>query len=89
MARSQLVDCWGDDVPDGQADVVPDGGEDASRDETVAFGWIAWPSTAGRAMRDGPQEGDGRPAHAAGGQRSTPFDGKRMIYGGFEAIAQS
>ena len=53
-------------------------------EEVVAFGWIVWPSRAvrdaawGRVMAD-PRMKD----------QTMPFDGKRMIYGGFQVIAQS
>jgi uncharacterized protein YbaA (DUF1428 family) len=52
-------------------------------DETVVFSWITWPSRKVRdegmkkAMADPRLQPDGNPM---------PFDGKRLIFGGFEVI---
>jgi uncharacterized protein YbaA (DUF1428 family) len=77
----KLVECWGDDVPDGVVTSFPMAVK-CEPDETVCFAWIVWPS---RAVRD---EGM---AKVMADPRTTsmaemPFDGKRMIYGGFEVI---
>jgi uncharacterized protein YbaA (DUF1428 family) len=77
----KLVECWGDDVPDGVVTSFPMAVK-CEPNETVCFSWIVWPS---RAVRD---EGmakvmeDPRMTSMA----EMPFDGKRMIYGGFEVI---
>jgi len=77
-ARS-LVIGWGDDVPNGkQTDFFR--AVDAKPDETVVFCWMTWPDKATRdaayqkMMGDGMEMGD------------MPFDGKRLIYGGFQPI---
>ena len=78
-----VVDAWGDDVPDGKLTSFPMAVK-REPDETVAFGWIVWPS---REKRDAAWErvmADPRMK-----DQTMPFDGKRMIYGGFQAIAQS
>ncbi|MNO08266.1 hypothetical protein D3C81_2308340 [compost metagenome] len=55
-------------------------------DETVVFGWIIWPSRAIRnagmekAMTDPRMQADANPM---------PFDGQRMIYGGFEMLVNT
>ncbi|SEB02706.1 DUF1428 domain-containing protein [Rubrimonas cliftonensis] len=76
----RVVETWGDDVPEGRrtdfrrAIALEPG-------ETVVVGWIEWPDKAARdaawpkivadpRMADGPM----------------PFDGKRMIHGGFETL---
>ena len=42
-----IVECWGDDVPDGKADVLPAGGEAQSgRDRRVFLGDLAVASGA-------------------------------------------
>lgn len=77
----RLVDCWGDDVPDGEVTSFPMAVK-CEDDESVVFSWIIWPS---REMRDAGWErvmADPR-MH----DHQMPFDGKRMIYGGFEVIA--
>ena len=48
--------------------------------ETVVFSWIAWPS---RKARD---EGMKKVMEDPRMKGPMPFDGKRMIYGGFETI---
>lgn len=77
-----VVDCWGDDVPPGKLTSFPLAVQ-CKPDETVVFGWITWPS---REVRDESWKkvmADERMQSAA----APPFDGKRMIYGGFEMIS--
>lgn len=79
----RVVDCWGDDVPDGKLTSFPMAVK-KEPEETVVFGWIEWPSRAARdegfekAMKD--------PRLTS---MKMPFDGKRMIFGGFNVIADS
>lgn len=78
---TRVVEAWGDDLPDGtltdfnRATKVVDG-------EKVVFSWIEWPS---RDVRDA-----GQPKVMADPRMQEPgdmpFDGKRMIYGGFVPI---
>lgn len=79
-----VVENWSDDVPRGkQTDFYR--AVDAEDGEAVAFSWIIWPS---KAVRDaGWAEAMADPAMASGVQ--TLFDGKRMIFGGFETIFDS
>ena len=78
-----VVDCWGDDVPEGKLTSFPMAVK-REPDETVAFGWIVWPS---REVRDAAW--DAVMADPRMKDQTMPFDGKRMIYGGFQTIAQS
>ena len=74
------VECWGDDVPEGTVTSFPMAVQ-RKADETVVFSWITWPS---RGVRDAGMKkvmDDERLKSI-----SMPFDGKRMIYGGFEVI---
>src|SRR3954453_13914527 len=73
------VECWGDDVPVGKLTDFRRAvaAEDA---ETVVFSWIEYPSkevrdAANRKMREDPR------MEELG--KDMPFDGRRMIYGGF------
>lgn len=79
-----VTECWGVDVPDGEVTSFPMAvkREDG---EAVVFGWMVWPS---RAVRDAAFEkldGDERMKELFG---SMPFDGKRLIFGGFEPILE-
>ena len=77
-----LVVCWGDDVPAGKV-------TDFQRavalkpDETVVFAWMTWPDKATRDKAFAGMMND-----PAMGQVEMPFDGKRMVYGGFATILQ-
>ncbi|MBL8380490.1 MAG: DUF1428 domain-containing protein [Burkholderiales bacterium] len=81
----KLVECWGDDVPDGVLTSFPLAVKKQS-DETVVFSWITWPS---RAARDAGWEKIMADPRMAPGAMPMPFDGKRMIYGGFQMILES
>ena len=76
----RMVECWGDDVPDGK---VTDfrGAVKAQADEVVVFSWIEWPS---KAVRDAGMRRIMEDARMQDMQM--PFDGKRMIFGGFQPI---
>ncbi|OYY88939.1 MAG: RNA signal recognition particle [Sphingomonas sp. 28-66-16] len=80
LGATRVVEGWGDDVPAGQhtdfARAVA-----ATGDEVVAFSWIEWPDKATRdaafeQLRDDPRMRD----------MPMPFDGKRMIFGGFVPV---
>jgi uncharacterized protein YbaA (DUF1428 family) len=79
-----VVDTWGDDVPPGQLTSFPLAVKCAA-DETVAFGWVTWASRAARVEAWQKVMADPR---MKPGANPMPFDGKRMIYGGFEVISQ-
>lgn len=80
----RTVECWGDDVPTGVDTSFPQAVKLAPN-ETVVFSWIAWPS---REARDkGMKEAMEDPRMKSAGEM--PFDGKRMIYGGFEKIVDA
>ncbi len=77
----QVVDSWGDDVPEGKLTSFPMAVQ-RKPDEVVCFGWIVWPS---RAARDaGFKKAMADPRMAPGSDM--PFDGNRMIFGGFAMI---
>ena len=78
----RVVETWGDDVPDGKVTDFK-GAVKAIGDEKVAFSWVEWPSKQARDEGWKKLMADPRmkPDHA-----TMPFDGKRMIYGGFAPI---
>jgi uncharacterized protein YbaA (DUF1428 family) len=79
---TRVLECWGDDVPKGeQTDFYR--AVKAKDDEVVLFSWIEWPDKATRdagmkkVMEDPRMKPENNPM---------PFDGKRLIYGGFQPI---
>ncbi len=79
-----VVETWGEDVPDGEVTSLPMAVK-CKADETVVFSWVTWPSKAARdsgwqkIMEDPRMQPDENPM---------PFDGKRLIYGGFQKILE-
>ncbi|AEG91310.1 DUF1428 domain-containing protein [Ramlibacter tataouinensis] len=80
----QLVECWGDDVPEGKLTSFPMAVQ-RKPDETVVFSWISWPSRAARDAGMKEVMEDPRMARMQADMERT-FDGKRLIYGGFEVL---
>ena len=91
---TRVVECWGADVPRGKTTDFQ-GAVQATEDETVGFSWIEWPDKARRVdlgfchnvmqRMDELGKTDERFDPA---KNPMPFDGKRMIYGGFEPIVE-
>lgn len=77
-----FVECWGEDVPDGKLTSLPMAVL-KKPDETVMFSWIVWPD---RAARDAGNAAVMADPDLGGPGMEMPFDGMRMIYGGFELI---
>ncbi|WP_114388958.1 DUF1428 domain-containing protein [Notoacmeibacter marinus] len=79
----EIVECWGDDVPEGETTsfTLATKRED---NEAVVFSWIKWPDKATRdaawqKMMDDPSMTP----------QDMPFDGKRMFWGGFEPVLEA
>lgn len=84
LGATRVVECWGDDVPRGTLTDFQ-GAVKATDDETVVFSWIEWPDKATRdagmqKLMDDPRMD---PAN-----NPMPFDGKRMIFGGFIPVVE-
>ncbi len=78
----RLVDAWADDVPEGKLTSFTMAVKREPH-EAVVFSWIEWPSrevrdTAWKTLMDDPRM---KPEN-----HPMPFDGKRMIYGGFRTL---
>lgn len=83
FGATAMWECWGDDVPDGKVTSFPMAVK-KEPDETVVFAWIEWPD---KATRDaGQQKMRSDPGFAEFGREPMPFDGMRMVYGGFEVL---
>ncbi len=78
----KVVEAWGDDVPEGKLTSFPLAVK-LEPNETVVFSWIVWPDRATRDKGMKKSEDDPRMQMAPD---AMPFDGKRMIFGGFETL---
>jgi len=78
----KLVECWGDDVPDGEVTSFPKAVQ-CKDDETVVFSRAVWPS---KTARDAGMEKMMADEAMQKMENSMPFDGKRLIYGGFQMV---
>lgn len=86
FGATRVVETWGDNVPRGHTTDFQ-GAVEAGDDESIVFSWIEWPDKAtrdaGMARMMAPDFKDERMDPAT---NPMPFDGKRMIYGGFQPI---
>jgi uncharacterized protein YbaA (DUF1428 family) len=80
-----IVECWGDDVPEGKVTSFPMAVQ-LKPDETAVFSWIMWPS---RSARDEGMKNAMADPRLKEGMDPMPFDGQRMIYGGFQVIVEA
>jgi uncharacterized protein YbaA (DUF1428 family) len=83
LGAIRVVDCLGNDVPDGKVTDFKRAVA-AKAGETVTLGWVEWPSKevrdkANKAMMEDPEMKN----------MDMPFDGKRMIFAGFEVVADT
>jgi len=80
-----LVECWGEDVPEGKVNSFHTAVL-REPEENVVFAWITWPSKDVRNSGMAKVMDDPRMKTWEG---RMPFDGKRMIFGGFEVIVEA
>jgi uncharacterized protein YbaA (DUF1428 family) len=81
FGATRMTECWSDDVPKGS---VTDfyGAVKIEPGEVVVFSWIEWPSKAARDEGTKKMMSDPRMKDFG----AMPFDGKRLIYGGFTPV---
>lgn len=88
LGATRIVECWADDVPEGK---VTDFGKSvqAKTDESVVFSWIEWPDkeTRDAAMKTMMSD-EFKDERMDPKKNPMPFDGKRLIFGGFEPIVE-
>ncbi|MEW5424868.1 DUF1428 domain-containing protein [Amorphus sp. 3PC139-8] len=92
LGAVRILECWGDDVPDGNVTDFRKAVQ-AKDDETVIFSWIEWPDKATRdaamakmkEMMVDPSKVDPRMDPE---KNPMPFDGKRLIFGGFTPVVE-
>ncbi len=78
----EIYENWGDDVPEGKLTSFQKAVQ-CQEGEVVVFSWMVWPSKEARdegwkRLYDDPR--------MQPGDVPMPFDGKRLIYGGFETV---
>ena len=77
---TRVVECWGDDVPDGKVTDFKRSVQ-ANADEVVVFSWVEWPDKATRDAGQKQVMEDPRMQDP-----DMTFDGQRMIWGGFDVM---
>lgn len=84
LGALRVLECWADDVPDGKLTDFRKAVQ-AKDDETVVFSWVEWPD---KATRDAGMKKmmDGSDPRMDPEKNPMPFDGKRMIFGGFVPV---
>ncbi len=86
LGAIRILECWGDDVPDGKLTDFRRAVQ-ANADETVVFSWIEWPNKATRDAAMGRMADLMKTDDRFNPAKSPmPFDAKRMIYGGFAPV---
>ena len=78
----KLIECWGDNVPDGEVTSFLKAVKCQSN-ETVVFSWIVWPS---KEIRDAGMEAIMKDEKLKLEMTQMPFDGTRLMYGGFSKV---
>ena len=81
---TRSVEWWGDDLPEAKVTGFKLAVK-AEGDENVVFSWVEWPSRAARDEGNAKFMKDPRMQEL----KDMPFDGKRMIHGGFGPLLDS
>jgi uncharacterized protein YbaA (DUF1428 family) len=85
LGATRMVENWGDDVPDGKVTDFKRSVK-ATPDEEIIFSWVEYPD---KETRDRASESMSKDPAMMDAMKEMPFDGKRMIYGGFEPVNDS
>lgn len=80
LGATRVVQAWGDEVPEGKLTDFRRAVA-AQEGEIVSFGWAEYPSKAVRDAARVKMQSDERMKNI-----QMPFDGKRMIFGGFDSL---
>ncbi len=76
------MDCWGAVIPEGDVTSLPLAVK-CAENETVAYSHLIWPS---KEARDEGMEKAMAEMQTVVGPNGMPFDGSRLIFGGFEPL---
>ena len=86
MGATRILECWGDDVPDGKVTDFRRAVQ-ATGEETICFSWVEWPDKATRDAAFAEMEEKMKTDERFNPEKNPmPFDGKRMIFGGFVPV---
>jgi uncharacterized protein YbaA (DUF1428 family) len=85
LGALSYVECVGDDVPYGELTSFPRAVQ-AGDDEVVVFSWITYRSKEERQTITKNVMSDPRMKEF---EENMPFDGRRMIYGGFNVLVEA
>ena len=84
FGATRIVEAWEDDVPDGKVTDFRRAVQ-AKEDEVVVFSWIEYPS---KEVRDAANERIMSDPRMTAMGATMPFDGRRMIFGGFAPVGE-
>ncbi len=79
---SRVVENWSDDVPEGKLTSFSMAVK-READESIVFSWVVWPS---KELRESGWKRVMEDPYFSDSAMAGLFDGKRMIYGGFETL---
>jgi uncharacterized protein YbaA (DUF1428 family) len=86
LGATRVVECWADDVPVGKVTDFRMAVK-ANEDEDVIFSWIEWPDKSTRdAAYVKMMASDNNDPRMDPAKNPVPFDGTRMIFGGFAPV---
>ena len=86
LGATRILECWGDDVPEGKVTDFRRAVQ-ATDDEAIVFSWVEWPDKATRDAAMGKMEELMKTDPRMNPEKNPmPFDGKRMIFGGFSPV---
>lgn len=80
----KVVETWEDDVPEGEVTSFSMAVK-REANEAIVFSWVTWPS---KEARNAGWEAIMADPRMNPEENPMPFDGKRLIYGGFNAILE-
>lgn len=86
LGATRVIECWGDDVPEGKVTDFRKAVK-ATADESIVFSWIEWPDKRTRdAAMQKMMSDDFNDDRMDAEKNPMPFDGNRLIYGGFKPV---
>ena len=89
FGAKRVVECWADDVPDGNVTDFKKAVQ-AKEDESVVFSFIEWPDKETRDTAMNTMMSEGFSDDRLDPEKNPPpFDGSRLIYGGFRPIVET